>query len=531
MMNRVTVNNIKSIDDFNNLTDADLRDMFDDIEFNLDGERKIPDQEKKDVCPKCLTADNVVADTIYSILVCTNCGQVINNLVDQNPEWRHFEDDAKNESRCSMPVNKLLPQSSLGTSIAGNFKSRLKTLHTWSQMPYKERSLNTVFKIIQSKCHKGNILKCIEDDAKIMYKSISECKHVRGKNAGKFIIIRGKNRQSLIASCVFFACRRNSRTRSPREIADLFELKYTEITKGCKNFIKLMKIRKLGINMGTSQPDHFITRFCNDLKIKKQYVEQAICISRNIRKLDIASVHNPYSTATSSILLMAELNDLQAISKKKLSSKFNVSEVTITKTYKKIEQFKKILVDDTRTDQLVNLIRENRKRDKIPDVIMERIKRFQVVPLTRESWEPKLVTPAGPGAGPGAGPALGPTPELTYDIDDLNINDIDLDLSDLPHEGLDDEDLNTDDLDADDDDDHDDDLDADADADDADADDDADTTPHAPYLDQRGPAIEDNLEEYIDNVNLDLYEKMAHTERKYHLLGGLDSPGRRSPHA
>ena len=43
----------------------------------------------------------------------------------------------------------------------------MKTLHGWSAMPYKERSLNEVFKIIQAKCHKGNILKCIEDDAKM----------------------------------------------------------------------------------------------------------------------------------------------------------------------------------------------------------------------------------------------------------------------------------------------------------------------------------------------------------------------------
>ena len=73
--------------------------------------------------------------------------------------------------------NDLLPQSSLGTTIGGGkFKSRIKTLHNWSAMPYRERSLHQVFKKFQEKCAFTGILKCIEDDAKIMYKTISECK-------------------------------------------------------------------------------------------------------------------------------------------------------------------------------------------------------------------------------------------------------------------------------------------------------------------------------------------------------------------
>lgn len=464
---------IQNIDDFSNLTDAALRDIFDDIDFDV--HQKVNTEENKDICPKCFRSNCIVEDTVYSILVCTNCGQVTGNLVDQNPEWRQFEDDNKNESRCSMPVNKLLPQSSLGTSIAGNFKSRLKTLHTWSQMPYKERSLNAVFKIIQSKCQKGNIVKCIEDDAKIMYKSISECKHVKGKNKGKFIIIRGKNRQSLIAACVFFACRRNGKTRSPKEIADLFDLKYTEITKGCKNFLRLMKIRKLGINIGTSQPEHFVTRFCNELKIKKHYIDQAVQISRNIRKLNIASVHTPFSTATSSILLMAELNDLRSISKKKLSNKFKVSEVTITKTYRKIEQYKKILIDDKVTDKLVEMIKQNKENDKIPDSILERFKKFDI-----KLDEMKLDDEDIDGET---------DPEYVDGYESDNINYIDIEGNDFDY------------------------------IEEGGAENLVDKKNILKRIDEnlilKGCTIYDDLSEYIDNVNLDIYEQIAATEREY----------------
>jgi transcription initiation factor TFIIIB Brf1 subunit/transcription initiation factor TFIIB len=367
---------ISDLEDLQKFSDDDVRSLFMDIEFEEQDSVK-KEEVATDFCQTCKSSENIINDTVLGIVVCKNCGQVLGSVVDQNPEWRQFDEDGKSDNaRCGMPVNKLLPQSSLGTTIGGTRKSRLKTLHCWSAMPYKERSLHIVFKEIQSRCQKSNIFKCIEEDAKIMYYKISECKHLKGKNKGKFIIIRGANRRSLIAACVFFACRRKGMTRSPREIADMFELKYTEMTKGCKNFLKLIKIKNMELNMGTSLPEHFVTRFCNDLKIKQVYIDQAIQIAKNLKKLNIASVHTPFSTATGSILLMGEINGLNMINKKKLAIKFKVSEVTISKTYKKIEPYKKALVNNELTDKIVKMIQESMDQDFIPDEITDRLKKF-----------------------------------------------------------------------------------------------------------------------------------------------------------
>lgn len=366
------MDNIFNID---NLSEAELRDIFDNSETKQD-------IDNKDICPNCLENTNLIEDKVNGQLVCinSNCGQVIGILIDKNPEWRQFEDDNKNDNRCSMPINILLPQSSLGTSMGGNYKSRLRTLHIWGRMPYKERSVLFDFEIIRKKCLEGKIVDCIKDDAVIMYKSISECKHLKGKNKGKYIIIRGKNRHSLIAACVFFACKRNGKTRSPKEIGQLFDLKYTEITRGCKNFLKLMKIIKFNITINSSNPEHFVMRFCNELNIKKPFADQAIQISKNISRLNIASVHTPLSTATSSILLMAHINNLKYITKKKISVKFNVSEVTITKTYQKLDKFKKVLIDDGLTDKLIKIIAENKDNIVISEQVLARFKKFNIDP-------------------------------------------------------------------------------------------------------------------------------------------------------
>ena len=357
------------------LTDEEPKIQEPKIEQPKIEEPKIqePKKNSNNFCSECKTSDNIVEDNTQGIMVCKSCGNVVANIMDENPEWRQYGgDDSKTElARCSMPTNFFLPQSSLGTTIAGNCRSKIKTLHNWSAMPYKERSLHLVLKEIQSKCRSSGILKCIEDDAKILYKNISECKHLRGKNKDKSIIIRGANRRSLIAACVFFACKRKGNTRSPKEIAKIFDLKYTDITKGCKTFLKLMKIKKMEYEFNSSSPEHFVKRFCKALHINNELIEKTIQLAKNIQKLNIASVHTPLSIATGSILLMADMNNLP-ITKKTIAVEFEVSEVTIAKTFKKLEFYKRILVNDELSNKLVKILEEENEKIKMPTNLKEK---------------------------------------------------------------------------------------------------------------------------------------------------------------
>lgn len=380
------------------LTELDIRDIFEGIEFSdsnnnsidkIDDDKNAKPKMTELICKSCDTNEYIFEDITNGFMVCKNCGQVLENLIDQNPE-RHNYDNESADVRSSAPINKLLPQSSLSTQISGgHFKCRVRQLQEWNAMPYRERSLSYVFKELHEKCKKANLIKCIEDDAKIMYKTISECKHTKGKNKDKYIIIRGANRKSLIAACIFFACRRKNMTRSPKEIADLFEIKFTDMTKGCKNFMKLMKLKQKGMTVGTSQPEDFILRFCNELKLKQVHSNQALQIAKNIRKLSLASDHTPPSIATCSILLMAEINKIHHITKRKLSNNFDVSEVTITKGYKKIEQLKNILTDDNLTDKMILDISVKNNNNVMSDKLKERFKKYNITIEDKESTNKK----------------------------------------------------------------------------------------------------------------------------------------------
>lgn len=362
-----------------NLTDNDFINFFENIDFSSDNNNIEVNNNNlilnNDICPECKTVDSIIEDTTKGINVCKKCGQVINTLFDYSNECRNYEDDKGdgNANRYSGLTNKMLQQSSLGSNIGG-CNSRIKTLHIWSAIPYRERSIVKIFEYIKEKCHKLKLQKKIEDDAKILYKrTVSDFK----KNEN-YIIRRGVTFIALKAASVYIACKKNSVTRSIKEIAEAFEITTTELAKGCKTFIKYIKKRNIVVDLGTSAPEHFVLRFCNDLMLKKEYCDEAVKIAKNISRINLASDHTPFSVATCSIMLMAENHKLTDVTRKILAEKFDISEVTIGKTYKKIKKYNKILLDDKIVETIEKKIKEKMDEIEISDKLKNRFIRFNI---------------------------------------------------------------------------------------------------------------------------------------------------------
>jgi transcription initiation factor TFIIIB Brf1 subunit/transcription initiation factor TFIIB len=220
-------------------------------------------------------------------------------------------------------------------------------------MPYKERSLNKVFIYIKEVCKKAKILDCVIDDAKILYKNINDCVHDNGKKRGQKVIKRGNNRQGIIASCVYFACKKNKHVRTEKEIAKMFGLK--SITKGCKQFSKLLLTRKMKYECEISSPEQYIQRFGNKLKINKDYIKIATDIANNIKKLNIITNHTPISVAAGTTLLMANKYELN-INTKIVATEYNISEVTVTKVFRELEKYSKVILDNKKTEEALKLL-------------------------------------------------------------------------------------------------------------------------------------------------------------------------------
>ena len=73
---------------------------------------------------------------------------------------------------------------------------KIRNFNTWNNTSYKERALYQVFAEMTIRAKNAGIPDCILEEAKFMYKEISETKYSRGEN-----------RKGIIASCFYMACK------------------------------------------------------------------------------------------------------------------------------------------------------------------------------------------------------------------------------------------------------------------------------------------------------------------------------------
>ena len=242
-----------SANNYKDLTEDEMWELFDKIDLDkqeeLNQEQDSTEEQNNDdpdyLCTNC-NSDSLVNDPSKGYYVCNDCGVINQQYLDKHPEYNNYEDGKEEANRCGAPTNFFFPKASLGTKIKANNYSRLKVLHSWGQMPYRERSLLSVLENIQGKCKKYKITQTIIDNAKIMYKKINDCKHVKGKNKGKNIIIRCINRKSLIAACVFFGCKLQGKPRSPKKFLKYF-LDIKHVNRGIRKFGDMINLNSYEI--------------------------------------------------------------------------------------------------------------------------------------------------------------------------------------------------------------------------------------------------------------------------------------------
>jgi transcription initiation factor TFIIIB Brf1 subunit/transcription initiation factor TFIIB len=192
---------------------------------------------------KCLTCDDDSHLTNDGAeVVCTRCGTIVDIPLDQNAEYRWFSSDhgsgsSADPSRCSFPVNHLLPESSLGTVILNQRQSslmrRIKRYHMWNLMPYRERTLWSVFESLTVRATNAGVSTAILEEAKELYAQLTASQICRGQ----------AQRDAMLAACLWEALKRHDAQRLPKDVADIFQLPLRSVTKGIKQFQHILSVR------------------------------------------------------------------------------------------------------------------------------------------------------------------------------------------------------------------------------------------------------------------------------------------------
>ena len=303
----------------------------------------------------CDICNSNLAVTDEGFLACCNnkCGIIYKDSLDQSAEWRFYgaeSNQSDDPTRCGMPINPLLKESSFGCKVvcknASSYEMRKIRRYTeWQSMPYIEKSQYDEFQRITILAQNAGLPKIIIDEAMRCHKKLSEAK-----------TFRGLNRQGIIAAAIYVACRTNNYPRTAKEIATIFHLDNTSATKGCKNAITLLNEMEFEMentdktSLCQTTPLSFIERYCSRLSINSELTNLCKFIAVRIQKNNLIPENTPHSIAAGIVYFVAQTFNLN-VSKKQVNTISEISEVTINKCYKKLFNIKNELIPQKMFDK------------------------------------------------------------------------------------------------------------------------------------------------------------------------------------
>ena len=322
--------------------------QFDD-EFNTEenlecvySKQKVENRERCEVC------DSVLQIGEDRFRTCSNdkCGIIYKDTMDTGAEWRYYgaaDNQMKDPTRCGMPINPLLEESSYGCKVLctgrSNYQMRKIRRYTeWQSMPYKEKSRYDEFQLIKEMSTRAGIPKIIIDDALRYHKTLSGMK-----------TFRGCNRDGIIAASIYVASRINKYPRTAKEIATIFHLDNTSATKGCKNAVHLVNQNEKEMHnnekthFNKTVPSDFIERYCSRLNINNELTVVCRFVALRIQKNNLMPENTPHSVAAGAVYFVAQICKLN-VTKKAVNKVSEISEVTINKCFKKLEKMKEQLI-------------------------------------------------------------------------------------------------------------------------------------------------------------------------------------------
>ncbi len=219
--------------------EADDFDFFDDL---TDSTATATATAAESKCPIC--EDDAAIQEDGSEIVCTRCGTMLDIPLEQGAEYRWYSAESgggPDPSRCSFPINHNMPESSLGTIMLSKNQCaqmrKISRYHTWNQMPYRERTLWSIFDTLQVRATNAGIGTASIEEAKELFAQLTASESCRGQ----------LQRDSMLAACLWEGLKRHGTPRMPKDIATIFQIPLKQVTKGIKQFQHLFAIRTSGM--------------------------------------------------------------------------------------------------------------------------------------------------------------------------------------------------------------------------------------------------------------------------------------------
>ena len=290
--------------------------------------------EESERCPEC-GGTHFENDGMRGEKICCMCGCVIDEaMIDLGPDWRNFA-NSRDRDRVGSPLTVMTHDKGLSTEIASGSRdgrgasipsknmSQIRRLRTWQKRMRisnaMERNLATAITHINRIATSMGLGNNVREATSVIY-----------RKAVKKNLVRGRSIETVVASCMYAACRQCSTPRTLDEVADASGVEKKAIGRTYR-----MMSRQLKLQLMPTKPEDYLQRFCSELKVSDQVRRRALGILRDIGDKEASTGHGPTGAAAAAIYISCILCH-ERRTQKQIADIRGVTEVTIRNRYREL---------------------------------------------------------------------------------------------------------------------------------------------------------------------------------------------------
>jgi transcription initiation factor TFIIB len=281
-------------------------------------------------CPECGSVD-LTYDDQRGEIICNECGLIVEEkMVDTGQDAGGQFDKSEKKGRGGAPISMQKFDKGLTTNVgeisdiyrleAGQTRKFLR-LKKWQERVSTsiERNLRLAMAELRRVASFLNLPSVVRDEASRVYNYVLQ----RG-------LVRGRSMESVIAACIYAACRSYNIPRTLDEIAGASDVERKEIGRTYR-FI----VRKLKIKVTPSSPKDYISRFSSILHLSPRTQNEALKILKKADISELTSGRGPAGIAAAALYVAALIND-EKKTQREVADVAGITEVTIRNRYKEL---------------------------------------------------------------------------------------------------------------------------------------------------------------------------------------------------
>ena len=299
------------------------------------GESKTPELSLyiRKKCPNCGKENTFVLDSGSGELVCTNCGYVLReNIEETGPEWRTFSSEEGDRARAGSPTDIARHDMGLSTiigsenrdasgrSLGSSMRTTLERLRTWDRRTQvhtaQDRDLIQAFNQLETISQKMNLGASIVEKAAYIYRKALEQD-----------LIRGRTISGMIAAALYAAIRESDTPRTIKDIGEVSGAKLSDIRRDYRVIVK-----ELDLRMPVFDPRRLVSRIASRAGVKQSTETKAIDLVKKAEEIGITTGKDPTGVAAAAVYL-ASLLESDHKTEKEISKASGLTEVTIRHRY------------------------------------------------------------------------------------------------------------------------------------------------------------------------------------------------------